>query len=49
MRWVIFDLPIEKQKELLGRYRMADAEQRQWVRETIDQHIERHQPELLPG
>jgi hypothetical protein len=47
VRWVIFDLPITQQKELLGRYRMADAELRRWVRETIDAHIERHQPELL--
>ena len=47
VRWVIHELPIDKQKELLGRYRMADSEQRRWVRETIDTHIERNQPELL--
>jgi hypothetical protein len=32
--------------ELLGRYRIADAATQQWVRETIDQHLERHIPEL---
>lgn len=46
VRWEIAGLPIDGQKELLGRFRMADAEQRRWVRETIAAHIERHQPEL---
>jgi hypothetical protein len=26
---------------------MADTSEQQWVRETIDLHIERHIPELL--
>jgi hypothetical protein len=41
VRWVISGLPLEKQKELLGRYRMADQATQQWVRETIDRHVER--------
>jgi hypothetical protein len=44
--WEIAGLPLDDQKMLLGRYRMADAATQQWVRETIAQHIERHIPEL---
>jgi hypothetical protein len=46
VRWTIAGLPLTKQGELLGRYRMADAETRRWVRERLDEHIARHQPEL---
>jgi hypothetical protein len=44
--WTISGLPLEGQKELLGRYRMATADERRWVRETIERHLEEHQPEL---
>lgn len=44
--WEIAGLPLDDQKMLLGRYRMADAETQRWVRETIASHIERHIPEL---
>ncbi len=44
--WTIAGLPITGQKELLGRYRMADQATQQWVRATLDRHIEEHQPEL---
>ena len=46
VRWTIAGLPLEKQKELIGRYRMADQETQRWVRETIAAHLRRHQPEL---
>ena len=46
VRWEIAGLPLDDQKMLLGRYRMADPETQRWVRETIDRHIERHIPEL---
>lgn len=46
VRWVIAGLPLEGQKELLARYRMADQDTQRWVRETIAAHIARHQPEL---
>jgi hypothetical protein len=39
VRWTLAGLPLEGQKELLARYRMADAETRRWVRETIERHI----------
>jgi len=44
--WEIAGLPLDDQKMLLGRYRMADPETRRWVRETIDQHVRNHIPEL---
>jgi hypothetical protein len=46
VRWTIHDLPLEGQKELLGRYRMADSDTRRWVRDTIDRHLRERQPEL---
>jgi hypothetical protein len=45
VRWTIAGLPLEKQDELLGRYRMADSETRAWVRSTIDAHLAEKQPE----
>jgi hypothetical protein len=44
--WEIAGLPLEGQKMLLGRYRMADAETQRWVRQTIAEHLERHIPDL---
>jgi hypothetical protein len=46
VRWVIADLPLDDQKMLLGRYRMADAGTQEWVRKTIATHVERYIPEL---
>jgi hypothetical protein len=39
--WEIAGLPITRQAELLGRYRMATADEREWVRRTIDEHVRR--------
>ena len=47
VRWEIAGLPLDDQKMLLGRYRMADEATQRWVRETIDAHLERHIPEVL--
>jgi hypothetical protein len=44
--WEIAGLPLKSQKELLGRYRMADSATQQWVREAIDEHVRRKIPEL---
>jgi hypothetical protein len=44
--WEIAGLPLDDQKMLLGRYRMADAETQRWVRQTIAEHLQRHIPEL---
>lgn len=46
VRWEIAGLPLDDQKMLLGRYRMADAETQRWVRQTIAHHLEQHIPEL---
>jgi hypothetical protein len=37
--WTIAGLPLEGQKELLGRYRMADGDTRRWLRDTLEQHL----------
>ena len=37
--WTISGLPLTGQKELLGRYRMADSDTRRWVRETLEEHL----------
>ena len=44
--WEIAGLPLDDQKMLIGRYRMADPETQRWVRQTIAEHLERHIPEL---
>jgi hypothetical protein len=47
VRWEIAGLPLDDQKMLLGRYRMADSATKAWIRRTIDQHLEHHIPQLL--
>ena len=44
--WEIAGLPLDDQKMLLGRYRMADPETRRWVRETITAHVREFIPEI---
>jgi hypothetical protein len=44
--WTIAGLEITKQKELLGRYRMASGEERQFVRDALREHVREHLPEL---
>lgn len=46
VRWEVAGLPLTEPAELLGRYRMADGETQHWIRQTIDEHLERHIPEL---
>ncbi len=45
VRWEISGLPLEGQRELLGRYRMASQNERRWVREVLDEHLRTHAPE----
>ncbi len=47
--WEIAGLPLDDQKLLLGRYRMAGPEERRWVRETIRAHVEQWIPGIRPG
>ena len=44
--WTIAGLPLDDQKMLLARYRMASAEERRWVGGTIAAHLEEFLPEL---
>ncbi len=44
--WEIAGLPMEGQRELLGRYRMASADERKLVREVLTEHLRSHQPEI---
>ena len=46
VRWEIAGLPISGQKMLIGRYRMASPAERQWVRATIEAHVDRWIPGL---
>jgi hypothetical protein len=46
VRWTIAGLPLEGQKELLARYRLADQETQRWVRQTLDSHLQKHQRDL---
>jgi len=46
VRWVLAGVPLERQKELVGRLRMADPQERSWVRATLREHCAEHFPEL---
>jgi hypothetical protein len=46
VRWTLAGLPIERQAELLGRYRMASMEERAWIRDVLRRHVAEHFPEL---
>ncbi|MFL5898246.1 MAG: hypothetical protein ACJ76D_07250 [Solirubrobacterales bacterium] len=46
VRWEIAGLPLDDQKMLLGRYRMADADTQRWVRRTVAGHLDQHIPEI---
>ena len=44
--WTISGLELTRQKELLGRYRMATNDERRFVRDTLREHVTEHFPEL---
>src|SRR5215210_8588516 len=44
VRWEIAGLPLDSQKELLGRYRMASAEEGSRVREALGRHLGERYP-----
>lgn len=44
--WTISGLELARQKELLGRYRMATADERQFVREALREHVPANFPEM---
>lgn len=48
VRWEIAGLPLEGQRELLGRYRMASAEEREHVRRALAEHLRARHPDIEP-
>ena len=46
VRWEIAGLPLEGQKELLGRYRMASSEERRRVRAVLAEHLRERHPDV---
>jgi hypothetical protein len=46
VRWVIADAPIERQRELLLRFRAAGAEERAWIRTVLREHCAEHFPDV---
>jgi hypothetical protein len=46
LRWEIAGAPIERQKELLARFRAATPAERAWVRDVLREHCAEHFPEL---
>jgi hypothetical protein len=44
--WTILGLELTRQKELLGRYRMATSDERRFVRDALREHVTEHFPEM---
>jgi hypothetical protein len=47
VRWDIAGAdPLTHQKELLGRFRFASADERRWIRDVLREHLAEHFPEM---
>ena len=47
VRWEIAGAdPIERQKELLARFRFATRDERAWIRDVLRRHLAEHFPDL---
>lgn len=46
VRWTIADVPIEKQKELLQRFRFASQDERRWIRDVLREHLAEWFPDM---
>jgi len=46
VRWVVAGAPIERQRELLTRFRVASAEERAWVRGALREHCAEWFPDV---
>lgn len=44
--WTISGLRTEQQKQLIGRYRVATADERRFVRDSLRAHLAEHFPEM---
>ena len=45
-RWEIAGVPIEKQKELLQRFRFASQDERRWIRDALREHLAEWFPDM---
>ncbi len=46
VRWTIAGAPIERQRELLERFRAANPEERAWVRTALREHCAENFPDI---
>ena len=46
VRWTIYGIDTEGQKELLARYRIASQEEKRWIRDTLRTHLAEHFPDV---
>ena len=46
VRWTIAGAPIERQRDLLARFRVARPAERAWVREAIREHCAENFPDV---
>jgi hypothetical protein len=46
VRWTIAGAPIERQRELLMRFRVASAGERAWVRDALREHCAENFPDV---
>ncbi len=46
VRWEISGVPIERQKELLQRFRFASQDERAWIRSVLREHLAEWFPDV---
>jgi len=46
VRWEIAGAPIERQQELLARFRFASQDERTWIRGVLRQHLSEWFPDV---
>jgi hypothetical protein len=46
VRWTIAGAPIERQRELLQRFRAASPQERAWIRTVLREHCAEHFPDV---
>ena len=46
VRWTIAGVPLERQRELLARFRAGSPAERAWVRSALREHCQEHFPDV---
>jgi hypothetical protein len=46
VRWELAGVPIERQRELLTRFRGASSQERAWIRDALREHCAEHFPDV---